>query len=44
MIRLSQRHACTMGDGAVRFMSDSINLATMYNLADISDQNILGEF
>ncbi|MEX0724889.1 MAG: DUF1559 domain-containing protein, partial [Planctomycetaceae bacterium] len=33
-----------MGDGAVRFLSENINLNTYYNLADISDAQILGEF
>ncbi|MEX0724909.1 MAG: DUF1559 domain-containing protein [Planctomycetaceae bacterium] len=31
-------------DGAVRFISENINLATLYNLADRADQNIIGEF
>jgi prepilin-type N-terminal cleavage/methylation domain-containing protein len=33
-----------MADGAVRFLSSNINLATYYNLADRNDGNTLGEF
>ncbi|MEX1231193.1 MAG: DUF1559 domain-containing protein [Planctomycetaceae bacterium] len=33
-----------LGDGAVRFISENIALQTLYNLADISDRNIIGEF
>ena len=35
---------CLLGDGAVRFLSDSIALPTLYNLADIADGNRMGEF
>lgn len=33
-----------MGDGAVRFISTSINASTMMNLADRADSNVLGDF
>jgi prepilin-type processing-associated H-X9-DG protein len=33
-----------LGDGSVRFISDSINLATLKNLADRADGNVLGDF
>ena len=33
-----------MGDGAVRFLSENIDSATYYNLADISDGNAMGGF
>jgi hypothetical protein len=33
-----------MGDGAVRFLSENINLTTYYNLADIADGFTTGEF
>ena len=33
-----------MGDGAVRFIGDSINLTTYKNLSDIADGNSIGEF
>lgn len=33
-----------MGDGGVRFLSENIALATLYNLADVSDQKPVGEF
>ncbi len=33
-----------MGDGAVRFISENIDLTTLKNLADRADTNILGEF
>ncbi len=35
---------CLLGDGAVRFIRDSISLQTLYNLADIADGNKVGEF
>jgi hypothetical protein len=28
----------------VRFLSDTVNLATYYNLADRDDGNVLGDF
>jgi prepilin-type N-terminal cleavage/methylation domain-containing protein len=33
-----------LGDGTVRFLSENINLATLYNLSDIADGNVIGEF
>lgn len=33
-----------MGDGAVRFVSENIALAILYNLADVADQNPIGNF
>jgi len=33
-----------LGDGAVRFLSENINLTTYENLAMISDGNVVGEF
>lgn len=33
-----------LGDGAVRFISENINLATLQNLGYISDGKVLGEF
>ena len=33
-----------MMDGAVRFISDNIHMATFKNLADKADNNTLGEF
>ncbi len=33
-----------LGDGAVRFLSENIALVTLYNLADIADQQTVGEF
>lgn len=33
-----------LGDGAVRFISENINLTTYYDLADIADNNVIGEF
>ena len=33
-----------LGDGAVRFISENIALATLQNLADIADGNTTGEF
>lgn len=33
-----------MGDGAVKFLSDSISFATLQYLADIADGNVVGEF
>ena len=33
-----------LGDGGVRFLSENINLPTLYNLADIADGNATGEF
>jgi prepilin-type N-terminal cleavage/methylation domain-containing protein len=33
-----------LADGAVRFLSENINLATLRNLADMNDSNTLGEF
>jgi prepilin-type N-terminal cleavage/methylation domain-containing protein len=33
-----------LGDGSVRFLSDTVNLATYYNLADRDDGNVLGDF
>lgn len=33
-----------MGDGAVRFISENINLGTYANLAAINDGNVIGEF
>lgn len=33
-----------LADGGVRFLSDSLNLQTFYNLADRADGNVLGEF
>lgn len=33
-----------MGDGAVRFISENINLTTYFDLADCSDGNTVGEF
>ena len=35
---------CLLADGAVRFISENIALTTLYNLADIADGNVLGEF
>lgn len=34
----------TMGDGAVRFISENINQATYLNLLSIADGNVIGEF
>ena len=33
-----------MGDGAVRFISENINLATYANLGSRDDNTVLGEF
>jgi prepilin-type N-terminal cleavage/methylation domain-containing protein len=33
-----------LADGAVRFISDNINLTTLYNISDRDDGNVLGEF
>ena len=33
-----------LADGAVRFISDSMNLGTLYNLADRDDGQVLGEY
>jgi hypothetical protein len=33
-----------MGDGAVRFISDNIDITTWQNLGHISDGNLLGEY
>jgi hypothetical protein len=33
-----------MGDGAVRFINENVNIATYFNLADIEDGTTLGEF
>jgi prepilin-type N-terminal cleavage/methylation domain-containing protein len=33
-----------LGDGAVRFLSENISLTTLFNLADIADGNVVGEF
>lgn len=33
-----------MGDGAVRFLNENINIQTYYNLSDIADGKVLGEF
>ena len=33
-----------LGDGAVRFISENINLQTLYNLSDIGDGNTIGAF
>lgn len=33
-----------MGDGAVRFLSDNINLQTLFNLSDIADGSVIGEY
>ena len=33
-----------MGDGTVRFISNNVNLPTLYNLSDKDDGNPLGEF
>ena len=33
-----------MGDGAVRFLSENVNVATLRNLANMADGNSLGEF
>lgn len=33
-----------LGDGSVRFISDTINLETYFNLADRDDGNVLGDF
>lgn len=33
-----------MGDGAIRFLSENIDLQTYYNLADIADGTLLGSF
>lgn len=34
----------TMADGAVRFISENVDLATYRNVANISDGNVVGEF
>ncbi|MDF1746837.1 MAG: DUF1559 domain-containing protein [Gimesia sp.] len=45
---LSSKHTggchVLLGDGAVRFLGESINLTTLRNLAYIADGNVLGEF
>ena len=33
-----------LGDGSVRFISENINLPTLFNLADISDGAVIGDF
>jgi type II secretory pathway pseudopilin PulG len=33
-----------LGDGSVRFISENIALQTLFNLADIADSNIVGDF
>ena len=33
-----------MGDGAVRFISENINLTTYFDLVDIADRHAIGEF
>lgn len=33
-----------LADGSARFMSENISLATMYNLANIADGNVIGDF
>ncbi|MDB5341200.1 MAG: hypothetical protein JWN70_6819 [Planctomycetaceae bacterium] len=33
-----------MGDGAVRFISTNVFLQTLFNLADVADNNVIGEF
>ena len=33
-----------MGDGAVRFISDNIYLTTLFNLSDIADGQVVGEY
>jgi hypothetical protein len=33
-----------LGDGSVRFISENIALQTLFNLADIADNNTVGEF
>jgi hypothetical protein len=33
-----------LADGSTRFISDNINLTTLYYLADIADNNVVGDF
>ncbi len=33
-----------MGDGAVRFISTNLLLQTLFNLSDVADNNVIGEF
>jgi hypothetical protein len=33
-----------LADGAVRFLTDNVNLVTMKNLADRDDGNTIGDF